>query len=406
MSRIKVCLVTIEYPPDPGGVGQSVCRIARMLRDSGYEVHVAVFHTRQALSSDGIVERGYDRECQEGIHVYRMRASIKSDVNEVVEFLSDVALELRGLHQQVGFGLFHAFFANETAFVATLVARELGVPVVVSVRGADLHKNVFNSRHLAHIIWTLENATWTTCVSRELESRAHVLAPGSIGRTQAFWNSVERFSLVPVSPRPPLAQRCQGLVVGTSGRFRNKKGVEYLIQACVSLRKELPLTLLLVGDFVEKEKSYWMQFIEECGMGDMTVLTGFVSREEALAYLPVMDIFVMPSLRDGCPNSLLEAMMAGRAVVGTAVDAIGEILIDGENGLVVEPASADALAGAIRKLAADRPLRCRLGRAARQFALKELSPHVEREHWLEVYRRALEESCPRRDAFVVTETRY
>ncbi len=98
--------------------------------------------------------------------------------------------------------------------------------------------------------------------------------------------------------------------------------------------------------------------------------------------------------------------MAGRAVVGTAVDAIGEILIDGENGLVVEPASADALAGAIRKLAADRPLRCRLGRAARQFALKELSPHVEREHWLEVYRRALEESCPRRDAFVVTETRY
>ncbi|MEO1132764.1 MAG: glycosyltransferase family 4 protein, partial [Cyanobacteria bacterium J06639_1] len=119
------------------------------------------------------------------------------------------------------------------------------------------------------------------------------------------------------------------------------------------------------------------------------VVTGMVSRLEALAYLPLTDIFAIPSLHDGCPNAMLEAMLASRAIVGSSADAIGEILVDGENGWVVAPASTSELAEALRLAIARPDLRSQVGRAARQTVLTKLSPAVERQNWQRVYERVL-----------------
>nr|WP_306557694.1 hypothetical protein [Nostoc sp. 'Peltigera malacea cyanobiont' DB3992] len=53
MDKTKICITTLEYPPDVGGVGESVHRIAKMLIDRDYEVHIAVFRSKQRLVSDG-----------------------------------------------------------------------------------------------------------------------------------------------------------------------------------------------------------------------------------------------------------------------------------------------------------------------------------------------------------------
>ena len=173
------------------------------------------------------------------------------------------------------------------------------------------------------------------------------------------------------------------------GRFRDKKGLEYLLEACADLKKTMPLTLLLVGDFAERERPYWEAAIRDSGMTDNTVVTGMVPRIEGMAYLRYVDVYAIPSLHDGCPNALLEAMLAGRAIVGTTVDAIGEILDHNYNGLVVTPGSSAELKNAILTLAQSPELRQRFGQTAQATAHQQLSPMVEQRNWARVYRQVL-----------------
>lgn len=118
-------------------------------------------------------------------------------------------------------------------------------------------------------------------------------------------------------------------------------------------------------------------------------ITGIKSREEALAYLPYLDIFVIPSLHDGCPNAMLEAMQAGCAIVGSNVDAIGEILAEGNAGLLVEPGDTDSLATALKQLALNPQLRQTLGMKAKQMVLENLAPSIENQNWRFVYQQGL-----------------
>ncbi len=190
-------------------------------------------------------------------------------------------------------------------------------------------------------------------------------------------------------PTPPGCDRLQGTVISSVGRFRDKKGLEFLLDACATVAETTPITLLLVGDYADRERSYWQQQVEASPIADRVILTGMVERTTALAYLPHMDIFTVPSLHDGCPNAMLEAMLAGRAIVGTEVDAIGEILRDRINALVIPPGDSAALALALKQLIADPALRHQLGQEARTTVLTDLAPAVEQANWARVYEQVL-----------------
>ncbi|MBW4683762.1 MAG: glycosyltransferase [Komarekiella atlantica HA4396-MV6] len=389
MDKTKICITTLEYPPDIGGVGESVHRISQMLIESGYEVHVAVFRSKQRLVSDGSRRRASCTTMfQDGVFVHRIKSAVRENVTEIQDFFSDVYFQIKCLHQKYNFDLFHAFFINETGYVTTLLAKENDVPVINSVRGSDLHKHIFNPKNHAQITWILENSAWVTFVSRDLQKRAGVIAPSVKLKSSAFWNSIAPINFEQL-PTPPLVNELSGIVIGSSGRFRDKKGIEFLLDACASLDKELDLTLLLIGDFIDKEREYWEQQLQQSGIGNRLRITGITGRQEALAYLPHLDIFVIPSLHDGCPNTLLEAMLASRAIIGTRVDAIAEILEDGVNGLLVNPGSTEELITSLRYLAAQPELRQKLGAAAKIKVSQQLAPSVEHQNWINVYQRAL-----------------
>jgi glycosyltransferase involved in cell wall biosynthesis len=390
----KVCITTLEFPPDVGGVGESVCRIAQMLTDLGYDVHVAVFRAifrnEQAMATAGEYRRSACETTQyQDITVHRLYPAVQSIQAKAQDYLCDLHRLLQGLHQTYQFDIFHAFFINEMGFLTTLLAKENSLPVINSVRGADLNKHVFSPAQFSQITWTLVNSTWTTFVSQALMRRARVLVPEIQTRSSAFWNSITPFSFEGLL-KPALAEQLQGTVIGSVGSFRDKKGLEYLFDACQSLRTTADLTLLLVGDFAEKERGYWEQVLAESGFADRVLVTGKISRQEALAYLPYMDIFAIPSLRDGCPNAMLEAMLAAKAIVGSTVDAIGEILEDGVNGLVVRPGDTTSLTTALSRLITQPDLRQQLGLAARQQVLQQLAPAVEQQHWQTIYQQVLE----------------
>lgn len=398
----KVCITTLEFPPDVGGVGESAYRIARMLLELGYEVHVAVFRavfrTEREKAQAGEYRRSSCQTIeQDGISVHRLQPAIRSTLAKEQDYLSDLYLQLKSLHQHHQFDIFHAFFINETGFITTLLARENAIPAINSVRGADLHKHIFSSQQHGHITWTLANSSWVTFVSKDLMNRARVLVPGLQEKSSAFWNSIAPIDFDSL-PTPTLINQLQGTVIGSVGNFRDKKGLEYLLDACRELCTQTELTLLLVGDFVEKERGYWEQELHNSGISDgasasakgyRVLITGKISRKEALAYLPHMDIFALPSVTDGCPNALLEAMLASRAIVGTTVDAIGEILEDGVDALLVNPCSSEELTAALQTLISQPTLRQHLGIAAQNKAFQQLTPSVEQQHWEWVYQQVL-----------------
>lgn len=396
MSISRICITTLEYPPDIGGVGTSVYRIAHMLKNVGYEVHVAVFHSKHRKETDSDICGGYRTTDDDGIFVHRIRSAVRSDVLAVQDYLSEIYAHVRSLHLNYHFDVFHAFFLNETGFLTTLLAREHGVPIINSIRGNDLHKHIFNPKQHGQITWTLEQSDWVTCVSRDLWRRATVLVPGLERKSSAFWNSIMPIDFDGM-PLPSLIESLQenpetGMIVGSLGRFRDKKGIDFLMDACALLQDDIAITLVLVGDFVEKERAYWDEIIRHSPIKERIHITGMLSREDALAFLPHLDVFAIPSIHDGCPNAMLEAMMAGCAVIGTHVDAIGEILTDEEDSLVVPPSSSKAIARAIRRLASAPQLRRSLGRQAQAKVLSKLSPAVEQENWARVYAQVLKSS--------------
>ena len=163
------------------------------------------------------------------------------------------------------------------------------------------------------------------------------------------------------------------LVVGFMGRLVADKGVEEVLEAARILRQSKPkVKFLIVGtgkNQMNDVEGLLHQRIGEYGLKDMVVLTGYQNDEPL--YYSLFDIFVLPT-RDGEPfaTSVVQAMMAGKAVIGSNAGGTPELVEDGVTGLLFEPRSASKLADAIQKLVADVSLRRTLAQTGQKRVLQ------------------------------------
>ncbi|MCX5752897.1 MAG: glycosyltransferase [Candidatus Krumholzibacteria bacterium] len=152
----------------------------------------------------------------------------------------------------------------------------------------------------------------------------------------------------------------QPLVIAV-GRLEPEKNYELLVRAIDRLRARFPsIRCLLVGD--GRCRAALASLVDSLGLASRVTLTG--ARADIPDLLGAADVFVLSSLKEGLPVSLLEAMAAGRGIVATSVGGIPETIRDGESGLLVPSGDLEALAGGIGRLLADGELRARLGRSA------------------------------------------
>ena len=182
-----------------------------------------------------------------------------------------------------------------------------------------------------------------------------------------------------------------GLVIGTVAMIRHKKGHRVLFEAFrVLLDKCSDVILLMVGDYhSEQDRAAFTQQIEELGLEDRLFITGEVPHTQVLVWLKEMDIFAYPSLYEGSPNALLEAMACGLPVVGSQVDGISDLITDGENGISIPAGCVDKLAETLILLAKDQGLREQLGTAAQQMIEQQLMPVHEAKIWVDTYNFAI-----------------
>jgi L-malate glycosyltransferase len=151
-------------------------------------------------------------------------------------------------------------------------------------------------------------------------------------------------------------------VIVNVGALVGHKGQKYLIEAMPLVLREVPDAHLVIfgeGDLrapLEKQ-------IKQLSLARRVLLPGF--REDVMSLMKSADLFVMPSVTEGLGSAVLDAMAMGHAVVGTRAGGIPEAIVPGQTGLLVEPADAKALAGAIVRLLKNADLRKQFGAAAR-----------------------------------------
>jgi glycosyltransferase involved in cell wall biosynthesis len=160
------------------------------------------------------------------------------------------------------------------------------------------------------------------------------------------------------------AARSPGVrVVASIGRLAEQKGHRHLIAAFGRLRAAGGADgahLVLVGE--GELRGELARRAREAGVSDRVIFAGF--RADVARLLPACDVVAFPSLYEGLPVALLEAMAAARCVVAADLPGIAQAVRDGREALLVPPADAAALAGALARALADGELRRRLGAAA------------------------------------------
>lgn len=320
-----------------GGMEQFVVRIAGAQRQAGHQASVL------ALQSGPLMETA----CQQGIPVSTLQGLPKP--------LRVAAAAKLFLMQRPD--IIHGH--NQTSLhYSVLGKRFCGAPVVMTNHG----QGQGSARTPSADEWAQTDSIVT--VSDAVADRMDRAQLGS--KICTIYNGVQFAK--PQRTRGQVRQELgipEDRVVGVMvARVDHLKGHENLVNALGSLRhKDLLLTVLIVGDGARRSERE--QQATSLGLGPEQIrFLGF--RSDIPDLLGASDFFLLPSLTEGLPLSVLEAMSQGRPVIATRVGGIPELVTHDQHGLLIESQDEPALAAAIESLVAQPEKRVALGTAGRQ----------------------------------------
>ncbi len=268
--------------------------------------------------------------------------------------------------QKLGITHLHAHFANVPTATAEIAQAFSGISYSITAHAKDIYlsDNDALDRRMSKAEFVL------TCT----DYNRHYLEQISTSRIPihlAYHGlDINRFS-----PAPRTQQSDVPLILSV-GRFCEKKGFPYLLQACHLLKQVgMPFHCKIVG-YGPLEDAIRQQ-ISELELNDHITLVGKLTQDQLIEYYQQADLFVLPCLvtddgdRDGIPNVLLEAMSMEVPVVSTHVSGISELIQSNHNGILVPEKDALSLAQALEALIRQPGLRTTLGKAGRLTVLEK-----------------------------------
>ncbi|HEX9131312.1 MAG TPA: glycosyltransferase [Ktedonobacteraceae bacterium] len=383
---LRVALTTCDNIFEPGGVSTSITRIARGLSNHyNAQVDILMLNSDQHTEFNPHGKNGITQLDQriDKVTVYNL-APWTGGTSEA-QHRVDIHYALLELARERQYDLMQAFYASITGFPTVYAAQELDIPSIVSIRGNDIIRDVSQHERFSSLKWALENATQFTAVSQEGLQRARILSARS-NKGRVILNSIRTEDYSEGThdlhvPRP---------IIGSLAVFKNKKGLEVLLCAFSMLLQHYPTAhLLLAGFIIPEEQNRFDTLVAKYHLSGKITITGRVSKQDAVRYLRGMDVFAFTSLHDGCPNTILEAMLAGVPIVATRVGAVPALIEDGKHGLLVQPGSATELCDAFVRMLGVGTDKQEYGKQAQERVLAEFAPQRELAAYWEVFQECL-----------------
>lgn len=347
---MKILFLNYEYPPLGGGAANATaCILEEWAHEPGLEAHLVTSSTGSE----------HETICVGGqVYVHRLPIG-KNEGNLHHQSIKDLLLYsvkswwyARKLirEQSVPFDVTLAFFGVPCGFIALLLRLEFGLPFVVALRGSDVPGYSQKYAWLYPLLRPMIGFIW---------KRAKAVVPNSVGLAELARQSApdQAFTIiengVDIKRFFPAQHRTDEFIITPgASRVTERKGLNYLIEAVALLAPKYPtLRLKVMGD--GSARPALEALVKERGLEGKVVFLGRIPREETTPYYQEASLFVLPSLNEGMSNAMLEALATGLPIVATPTGGTAELVIEGQNGMVVPERSVPALAQAIEFFLSD-----------------------------------------------------
>jgi|GEM_PF-3007061 glycosyltransferase involved in cell wall biosynthesis len=293
----------------------------------------------------------------------------------------DIFMSLLEVCKKEKVDLIHAFFAFPSDFSATLYKRLTGTPCVVTVAGADVE--VVSEIGYGLRLDPIENKA----IRFALRYADMIIAPSSYAKNCAlqagakpnklviipFGINREKIKDVPEHYTDKVRElfkiESQDKVILSVCRLHPKKGLKYLLYAIHKLKKNNEnVRVIIVGE--GPEKLALNMHVKQLKLDRYVTFTGFVPEQLKHALMKIADIYVLPSLSDSFPISVLEAMSHGLPVIITNNVGLSDFLKEESFGVLVKPRDIKGLACGILRLLENDDLREKMGRNAMKASMR------------------------------------
>lgn len=383
---MKIGVLTHNYPRFPGDyVGNFIEASCRELARQGQQVTVIAPYDpafrrerHEAIGGGSITLAPYRYIWPERWHRVGYGRSMQSDLALRLEgYLLSPTMIAAGIVatwrwvRRADPDILHAHWVLPNGFIAAVVSRWTGVPLVVSVPGSDAQVARSNPLFGAMARTAFHQAGVITANSTDLRD-AVVEVGADLGKFDLIAYGTDSERLRPDASGVEELRQSLGISPGTSmvlavGRMVPKKGFDVLLRALATeMLRARSIVAVLVGEGDEWQT--WQRLGLELGVADRVRWVGRVAADRIGTYYNAADLLAMPAVTmpaDGLNVCVLDAMCCAKPVVGSDVAGNPLAIVDGVTGLLVPEQSVDRLAEAIAHLADDAPLRARMGTAGR-----------------------------------------
>jgi glycosyltransferase involved in cell wall biosynthesis len=266
---------------------------------------------------------------------------------------AEILIPVRRLHSRFAFELIDAHFACPTGIAAGLLARAVGVPFLVTLRG---NETLYAKRFLCRLLMRreLRRAARVICVSDRLRDFAISLGVES-AKAITIPNGIDTERFRPhdrAQSRREMGLPQKGRIVLTAGGLIERKGHHRVIRALDELRREGLEAHLAIAGAAAREGHYEAEIrglVAKLGMESTVTFLGAVKPERMPVAMSAADVFCLASTREGWPNVVHEAMACGTPVVATDVGGVPDMIPSAEYGVIIPIDDAVALRDALRQ---------------------------------------------------------
>ncbi len=381
----KVLFFNYEYPPLGGGAGNAT---KHLLLEFAKRNDVIVDLITSSITGQ------YEKEnLGDNVSIYKIPIGKNSEnLNyqsqwELIKYTFKAYFYARKLIKKNDYDLTHSFFAVPCGFISLLLKWQYKIPYIVSPRGADVpgYSERFESIYkaltsLIKLIW--KNSRFVITNSKGLTELAKNTSPEQ--KFNVIFNGVDTDFYQP-SIRTK-EDREKELIILCASRLSKRKGIKYAVSGFAKIAGRYPRMKMVIaggeGNAMEELKNQ----VADLGLNDRIKFFGHYTKEQSPIIYNRADIFVMPSLNEGMSNNLLEALASGMPALMTPVGGAEELVVDGENGFLIETENSDVIANKLEYLIENLDEVDKMGKVSRELA-EQMSWEVVADDYISFYER-------------------
>ena len=376
--RMRKKIAYVVTPVEFGGAERVSLNFLQNVDRNKFQIHPIIFF--RPWEADSIFLKELKKE---NFSVYKIPVSLRASLKERDRFWLVRCFKMMFLIlYKKRFDLIHThgYFAD---IITIPVAKVLRIPVISTCHGfiedgwklkRSYRIDRMMLRYADRIIAVSQGIKYDLLKAGLRESRVNVVLNAVQTDTDP-----KKFIHDRDTRRHALGVGERDFVLGYIGRLSKEKGIPYLLDAAeILFQRDIPIKVLMIGDGPAKEGSELI--VRQKNREDKVFFAGF--QRDVKEWIPAMDVFVLPSLTEGTPMALLEAMACRIPIVASSVGGVPQIIDSGKSGILVAPGKPEDLAAGVMEFYDNNSLREAFAEAAYRkvrsfFDIKEWTKTIE-----------------------------